>query len=88
MMNLRKDKDYYVDKNPALHRNKVNECQVFSPEKLLKEPCEETIVIVASLRFYNDIKEELERYGFRENYNFVDGRLMISQDDGGYVGYY
>lgn len=88
MVNLRKDKDYYVDKNPALHRNKVNECQVFSPEKLLKEPCEETIVIVASLRFYNDIKEELERYGFRENYNFVDGRLMISQDDGGYVGYY
>lgn len=87
-INLRRNKDYYVDKNPVLYRIKVDECQVFPPERLLEESRKETIVIVSSKKFYNDIKDELKGYGYIENRDFVDGRLLLSQNDGGYIGYY
>ena len=81
-------KDYAVDNNSLLWNKKVNGVIVINPDKLLQEDSEMITIIVLSLKYYAEIKQQLEKYGLIENIHFFNGQLLLSQVDGGLCGYY
>lgn len=87
-MNFRTEIDYAVDNAEKLKNTKVNGLQVYSPERLREEDKSDVVVIVLSERYYDEIKHQIESYGFIENKNFFDGRLFFSQNQGGHRGYF
>ncbi len=87
-INFKIDTDYAVDNSERLQNTEVNGLRVYSPERLRNESRSDVLVIVLSERYYNEIKQQIESYGFVENENFFDGRLFFSQNQGGHRGYF
>lgn len=82
------ENDYYVDNNKEIQGRSVDGVNVFSPQQILSEVKGTFIVIVLSIKYYFEISEQLLSYGLKENEDFIDGRRLLTQRQGGYGGYY
>ena len=71
--------DYAVDNNSLLWGTRVNGLAVHKPDKLLSETKESVVVIVLSVKYYADIKKQLEEYGFIENVHFFCGQMLLGK---------
>lgn len=80
--------DYAVDNNSSMWNKVINGVAVHNPEELLTETKEEVVIVVLSLKYYFDIKQQLVSYGFIENKHFYNGQLLLPQSQGGIGGYY
>lgn len=69
----------YIDSNEKLEGKLIEGKKVYSP-KLLKKADESFFVVVASIRYYDEIKENLEELGFVEKKDFIDARLLVEFD--------
>ena len=85
---LKEGRDYYVDNNQSVQGTKVDGISVYSPKVLMKERKKQIVIIVSSQKNYSQIKNELLNFNFFENENFIDGRLLLTQNQGGYIGYF
>lgn len=63
---------YFVDNNPSLWSRKMYEITIHSPSILLSEKKEHIFIVVASM-YYDEIKIQLESYGFEEFEHFISG---------------
>ena len=68
---------YYVDNNADLWQTKIKQNKIYSPQILQSENIKDLLIIVASFKYYDDIKISLENMGFRENRDFFDGRIVL-----------
>ena len=80
--------DYAVDNNSHLWDKVMNGLVVRKPDELLTENKEQIVIVVLSLKYYLDIKQQLESYGFIENEHFYNGQLLLPLSQGGIGGYY
>jgi len=76
--------DYYVDNNHAVWEQKKQDIIIHNPEILKQEDKASIVIIITSLR-YNEIKSQLESYGYSENEQFFDGRKLLLESEGGYL---
>lgn len=74
---------YVVDNDRLKWDQVVENYRIYSPQKLLNEKKEDIAIVVASIR-YNEIKSQLEGYGYDENINFFDARALLDICEGGY----
>jgi len=73
--------DYYVDNNANLWGNVLNKAEIRNPVSLCKENMEDVVIII-TITQYNDVKNQLESYGYIENKNFFDGsKLLLENED-------
>ena len=79
--------DYFVDNDPSRQGITVEGLMVYPPNKLAEEADGDFIVIILAGKAYAAIRRELEQRGFQENVNFIDGRLFLQTEQGGYAGY-
>lgn len=75
--------DYYVDNNSKIWDNHLDGMIIKKPEVLQQENKENTVVIVTTLK-YEEVKNQLKSYGYIENENFFDGRMILTGAEGGY----
>lgn len=80
-----KEKDYMVDTNDKLVGTSIAGLSVYEPENVLQEKRDNVLIIVLSKKYYNDISNVLKKYGFKENYDYIDGRMFLLQSQGGYI---
>jgi len=59
---------FFVDTKKELYGSCVDGYEIRRPENLLK--CDKVYVIVLAYRYYQEISEELKRYGLQENEDF------------------
>lgn len=85
---ISRGKDYIVDNDTTLQGQSLNNIEIYSPKKIISEVKGKFIVIVISRGCYSEIKQQLISYDLVENEDFFDGRLLLMQDQGGYVDYY
>lgn len=78
--------DYFVDKNKKMQETTYLGKIVRDPEYLVGR--NKAKIIVVSKKYYGEIKTQLESYGYKENTDFIDGMLLLSQTQGGRVNYY
>lgn len=78
--------DCFVDNNKKRHDTIYAGKVVKSPEYLVGK--NNTKIIVVSKKNYEEIKSQLESYGYKEGNDFIDGILLLSQSQGGRVYYY
>lgn len=76
--------DYYVDNNSAMWGQKKQDIIIHNPEVLKQEDRASIVIIVTTLR-YDEIKSQLESYGYSENEQFFDGRKLLFEFEGGYL---
>ena len=80
-----KEKDYMVDTNDQLVGKSISGLTVYEPKNVLHEKGGNVLIIVLSINYYNDISNILRKYGFKENYDYIDGRRFLLQSQGGYI---
>ena len=78
--------DYFVDNNKKVQETIYDGKVVRAPEYLRGK--ENTKIVVASKKYYGEIKKQLESYGFSEGIDFIDGFLLLHQSQGGRGSYY
>lgn len=80
--NRTEEASFIIDNNKKLHGSTINGLNVYSPEALIgieRKP----FVIVISKRYYEDIKKQLEMYGYKEGEDYLDGLVFLSEEEGG-----
>lgn len=85
--------DYFLDNDSDLHGAKIKdrrgkETLVLSPNEFAVANNKSCFIIVLSQKFYRDIRKQLIGYGLRENEDFIDGRLLLTQRQGGYAPFH
>lgn len=63
--------EYLIDGDEAKHNTNKNGLSIYSPNKILTENPDEIFIIVLSCNYYNEIKNKLLDYGFKEVEQFV-----------------
>lgn len=74
------DVDYYVDNDAEKWSCIVNGVYVRNPLKLLDEDKNHVAIIVVST-YYEEIKQQLQGYGYIENENFFEGEKFLTEND-------
>ncbi|GKX65516.1 hypothetical protein [Inconstantimicrobium mannanitabidum] len=69
--------DYLISSNKFDEGTEKDGLRVFSPNKLLEENIEDIYVVVLSIDYYDEIKDVLVEYGFREKANFIGLKEII-----------
>ena len=77
-------RDYLIDNNKEIQGKTISNMIVYSPDKIKNEQKEDVLVIVLSKKYYNIISKQLNGYGFVENEDYIDGRMLMLQKEGGY----
>lgn len=77
--------DYFIDNNKKLQGTLYAHKLVKAPKHLVGKNKK---IIVVSKKYYEDIKYQLEAFGYKEYIDFIDGMLLLSQTQGGRVHYY
>lgn len=80
-------KDYIIDSDDRIVGTDIAGLPVYTPKNILQEKDNDVLIIVLSRKFYNDISNKLTKYGFRENYDYIDGRMFLLQRQGGYIAH-
>ena len=80
--------DYYIDNSSSLQGKTIDGVKVYPVESLLKETKGEFVVLIASQKYYADMRYQLEQYDLEENNDFFDARMLLTQNQGGYADYY
>lgn len=75
--------DNYEWKNNSVIRG----VPLYSPEEIKGEDPESIFVIILSNKHTKDISDQLESYGLKKNSNYIDGRLLLLQNQGGYLAF-
>lgn len=63
---------YAVDNDYKKWGTYFHDLPIYNPEELLKENKDEIIILVASM-YFNDISAQLEKMGYKQNHQYVDG---------------
>ncbi|GAA0377936.1 glycosyltransferase family 8 protein [Paenibacillus motobuensis] len=63
---------YFVDNNPSMWNKQIYDITIFPPSALLSEEKDNIFIIIASM-YYDEIKVQLESYGFEEFEHFISG---------------
>lgn len=62
--------DYFVDNDSEKWGKELERVKIYSPNRLNKESKDEIVVLISS-SFYDEITNQLETMGFRENKNYI-----------------
>lgn len=76
--------DCYVDNDKNLHGGSRKGIPIISPSQILLQPRGTYFIIILSQKYYQDIRQQLTDCGLCENEDFMDGRLLFTQRQGGY----
>lgn len=72
--------DYYVDNDTRWWGREINGIKVNSPEQLKKEAYDDIIIINTIFR-YNEVKKQLEKYGYQEGIHFFNAKYLLREED-------
>lgn len=75
--------DFFVDNNKKIQETVYDNKVVKAPDCLVGR--NDTKIIVISKQYYEEIKLQLESYGYKEGIDFIDGMLLLLQAQGGRV---
>jgi hypothetical protein len=78
------NQDYFIDSNPDFIGQIVYGLPVKAPSILQEEVAYNIFVIVISKSYYKEISHKLRDLKFREEIDFIDGRRLLLEEDGGY----
>ena len=74
------ENDYFVDNDEALWSTTHLGLPVRKPDTLVDEDKENTVIINTIFR-YNEVKKQLEKYGYKENVHFFNGKILLPEKD-------
>lgn len=74
---------YCVDKDEKITGMKLRtNLKVYSPNRLKKEKRESLFIVVTSKYHYKEISNELMNMGYVEEVDFVNGMMLLTEDEG------
>lgn len=77
------ESDYYVDRDPARCGCICDGLPVYAPEYLKKERQGDFVIVVITMQYYV-VRSLLLQQGYVEHEDFLDGRRLLPEDQGGY----
>lgn len=76
-------KDMYVDSNKEIIGTIKDGLRIYSPDYLFNS-MEKDLLIIVMVFSYSEIKKKLETWNYHEGNDFIDARMLLNEDEGGY----
>lgn len=87
IISIDKERDYCIDNNEKIQGMIVDDLKVYHPSKIRDEKKSDFLIVVLSKKYYTIIASQLNKMNLKEFEDYVDGRLLLIQNQGGYLAH-
>lgn len=87
-VSLHEKQDYCIDNDERVLGRVLHGLEVYHPSRIMEEKPGSFFVIVLSKQHYRELAVQLQGFGLAEGEDFIDGRVLLLQHEGGYIAHH